>query len=101
MFILEHSEGNILSTDNEVRAYNTIEVARAVMESKVERILADDGYSIKKKIECAPGYYDIYGDWAGEGGGKIYLGFLNDWDAYLEDGEHRWVIHEVAGTFTR
>jgi hypothetical protein len=50
-------------------------------------------------VECAPGFSDLYGNWAGEGGGKMLLGFLNDWDAYLEDGEHRWVIHEVPGVF--
>lgn len=99
MFVLEHSEGNVLSTDNECRAYHRVETARAVMVSQLERVLAEDGYSISKKVECAPGFNDLYGNWAGEGGGKIYLGFLNDWDAYLEDGEHRWVIHEIPGAF--
>jgi len=100
MFVLVYSEGNSLSTDNECRAYDSAEKAHAVMLGQLERILADDDYSISRKVECAPGRYDLYGDWAGEGGGKVYLGFLHDFDAYLEDGEHRWVIHEVPDSPT-
>lgn len=99
MYVLIYSEGNSLSTDNECRAYDSAEKAHAVMLGQLERILADDDYSISRKVECAPGRYDLYGDWTGEGGGKVYLGFLHDFDAYLEDGEHRWVIHEVPGLF--
>ena len=99
MFVLEYSEGNALTTDNECRAYHRVETARAVMMCQLERVLTKDGYSISKKVKCAPGFNDLYGNWAGEGGGKIYLGFLNDLDAYLEDGEHRWVIHEIPGAF--
>ena len=99
MYVLEYSKGNTLTTDNECRVYNEIKNARAVMEGQLEAIVAEDGYSISKRVECAPGMHDLYGNWAGEGGGKVYLGFLNDWDAYLEDGEHRWVIHEIPGAF--
>lgn len=99
MFVLIYSDGNTLSTGNDCRAYESVEKARAVMEAELERVLTEDGYSVSRKVECAPGFNDLYGNWAGEGGGKVYLGFLNDFDAYLEDGEHRWVIHELPGLF--
>lgn len=99
MFILEHSEGNALSIDNECRAYHRVETARAVMESQLVKVAGNDDYTITRMVECAPGMYDLYGNWAGDGGGKMYLGFLNDLDAYLEDGEHHWVIHEIPGAF--
>ena len=99
MFILEHSEGNVLSTDNECRAFTTYEKARAVMEDQLVKYVNEGGYTITRTIEFAPGMYNLYGNWAGEGGSTTYIGLLNDWDAYLEDGEHRWVIHEIPGAF--
>lgn len=99
MFVLIYSNDNTLSTDNDCQVYESAEKAHVVMEGQLERILAEDGYSISKRVECAPGDNDLYGDWADEGDGKLYLGFLNNFDAYLEIGEHKWVIHELPGRF--
>lgn len=101
MFILIYSNDNTLSTDNDCQVYESAEKAHAVMEGQLERILAEDGYSISKRVESAPGDNDLYGDWAGEGDGKLYLGFLNNFDAYLKDGDHKWVIHEIPGRLVR
>lgn len=99
MFVLIYSDDSTLSTDNDCQVYESAEKAHAVMEGQLNRILAEDGYSISKRVECAPGDNDLYDDWADEDDGKLYIGFLNNFDAYLEGGEHRWVIHEIPGLF--
>lgn len=99
MFILVYSEGNTNSIDNGLSSFNTHAEAYEAMSTHLESIANKDDYTIENRLNTAPGHYDLYGNWCDEGGGKMYLGFTNDYDAYLLDGDHKWAIFEVPGAY--
>ena len=85
MFVLIYSDNELLSSDNEVKAFPTYDRAYHEMVRQFEEEAARDGYEI--------GVADPDGDVTDADG--FFVGFITKDEAYLEDGEAKWVIFEV------
>lgn len=85
MFILVWSDNELLKSDNTVEVFPTYDRAYREMVRQFEEEAARDGY----EIDVAGTDGDI------KDADGFWVGFITEREAYLDNGEAKWVIFEV------
>ena len=88
MFILIYSGNELLASDNDVRTFETHDEAWANMADRFVDAIRAEGNEPVLTIGGGD-VFDRYDN-------TLFLGYLNDDEAYTEHCEEKWVIFEVS-----
>ena len=92
MFILVHSDNELLKSDNEVQAFTTHEKAYAEMLDQLRDAATDEEIEFEDNLEIGD-LYDV------SEGIDRWCGYFYMHEAYLETSDNKWCIFELPGFF--
>lgn len=96
MYVLIHSDNELLKPDNGIMVFPTHDKAYAEMVDQLRDAATDEEIVLADKLEVGTDLYD-------ESDYFVYsvrlVGYLDDREAYLETSDDKWVIFEVPGAF--
>lgn len=95
MYVLIFSDNELLMQDNDAKAFPTYDRAYHEMVRQLEEAAASDGILLEESF----GLGDLAGCEADTGDGLGTVGYLEAMEAFLNEGELKWVILELPGAY--
>lgn len=95
MFILVHSDNELLKSDNDIMVFHTHKDAYAEMLDQLRDVATDEEIVLADKLEIG----DLHDESDDSIDSVRWVGYLYAREAYIDDSEDKWCIFEVPGAF--